>query len=206
MAAEMNRRRRLTGLLACAAIAAGCGNDSGELGLDLAGGVGDPNATDIAFVRAMAVHQREAAELVALARRRAGRMELREIARKIAADRGTEVLRIRRLQRELRGHSPGTARMPRSRADVRQLREAVSFDLRFMEMMIRNLEDALAMAELEQDRGDDARVKRLASQVTEASKRDLERLRRYLRTWYGESPIPGDRDGGGGGGSPDPRL
>jgi uncharacterized protein (DUF305 family) len=198
--------RGLAIVLVCAAAAAtGCGG-SGELGLDLAGGVGEPNATDVAFVRAMAVHQREAAELVALARRRAARTELREVARKIAADRGTEMLRIRRLERDLRGRSPGAVRMPRSRADVRELREAVSFDLRFMEMMIRNLEDALAMAELEQDRGDDPRVKRLAAQVMEASERDLERLRRYLRTWYGESPIPGDRDGGGGGGAPDPRL
>jgi uncharacterized protein (DUF305 family) len=193
-------------LALAAAVAAGCGGGGEQLGLDLAGGVGDPNATDVAFLRAMAPHQQEAAEMVALARRRAARMELREVARKIAADRGTETLKIRRLARELRGHAPGTAPLTRTRADIRQLRDAVSFDHRFMEMMIRNLEDAVAMAELEQDRGGDARVKRLARQVEESHERDLERLRRYLRTWYGEAPIPGDRDGGGGGGAPDPRL
>lgn len=200
--------RRVLTAFACAAVAVGCGGGGGEgeLGLDLAGGVGEPNATDVAFVRAMDEHQREASELVALARRRAARMELREVARKIAADRGAETLRIRRLEHDMRGRSPGGVRMPRSRVDVRQLREAVSFDLRFMELMIRNLEDAVAMAELEQDRGSDARVKRLAGQVLDSSTRDLERLRRYLRTWYGEAPLPGDEDGGGGGGAPDPRL
>lgn len=195
----------LLALLLLAALAAGCGGGE-ELRLGLAADVGEPNATDVAFVRAMGPHQREAAAMAALARRRAGRVELRSIARKIATDRGVDALALRRLARDLRGRSAGGARMARDRADLRQLRDAVSFDHRFMEMMIRNLEDAVAMAQQERDLGSDGRVKRLAAEMLERQTRHLEALRRYLRTWYGESPVPGDRDGGGGGAPTDPPL
>ncbi|MDQ3936251.1 MAG: DUF305 domain-containing protein, partial [Actinomycetota bacterium] len=94
------------------------------------------------------------------------------------------------------------------RIDPRRLREAVSFDHSFLRTMIRHHEGTIVMAELEQERGGDPRLKRLAGVIRASHKRDLEALRRYLHTWYGEGPAPGDEDdgGGGGGGSEDPPV
>lgn len=187
--------------LLLAAFAAGCDSGDGG-GIGVAIGGGEPNGTDVAFVRAMGPHQREAAAMADAARRRAARVELREVARSIAGDRASEAGTVAALARELRGRSPGTARMTRNRADLRQLRDPTSFDHRFMVMMIRNLEDGVAMAEEERDEGRDPRVKKLAEDVLESHKEDLEKLRRWLHTWYGESPVPGDEPDGGGGGAP----
>lgn len=190
--------------LVVAAVPAGCGDGGGALELGAVGRV-DPNETDVAFVRALAPQRREAAEMARLGRKRAGRVELRQFARSFLR-RGDQDLELGQLTREFAGRSPGRERMTRDRADPRRLRDAVSFDHSFMEMMIHSFEDAVAMAEVEQDRGRDPRVERLANSIRESGNRDLEALRRWLHTWYGESPVPGDRDGGGGGAPTDPPV
>jgi uncharacterized protein (DUF305 family) len=151
----------------------------------------------------MTPHLQEAIAMADLARDRALRKELRKIAKQIAADRRAEARELATLARDVEA-SPGAERMTRKPLDLRQLRDAVSFDHRFMELMIRHLEDAVASAEEEQDRGGDRRLKRFAGEVLESHTRDLETLRRWLRTWYGEGALPGERDGDGGGGGGDP--
>ncbi|HEX8743470.1 MAG TPA: DUF305 domain-containing protein [Thermoleophilaceae bacterium] len=184
--------------LALLAIAAtGCGGGDG-LSLGAVGG-GEPNATDAAFVRAMVPHEDEAAAMAELGRDRALRRELRKIARAMASERRGDASELRELARGVDA-DPGAARMTRHPVDLRELRDAVSFDHRFMELTIRHLEEAVAMAEEEQDRGGDRRLKRMAGAILESHTRDLEALRRWLRTWYGEGALPGD---GGGGSAPE---
>lgn len=189
----------LAGLLI--AVLCGCGGGDGDL-LGVTGGPGSkPNATDAAFVRAMTPHQQEAITMADLARQKALRRELRKIAKQIARDRRSEADQLASLARDTE-ESAGDERVTRTPLDLRQLKDPVSFDHRFMELMIRNLEDAVASAEEEQDRGGDVRLKRFARELEESHTRDLEALRRWLRTWYGEGALPGE--GGGGGGSGDP--
>ncbi len=65
-------------------------------------------------------------------------------------------------------------------------------------MMIRHHEQSIALAEEEQDRGGDDRIKRIAGEIFESQKRELEKLKRWLGTWYGAEGYEGP------GGTPPP--
>jgi uncharacterized protein (DUF305 family) len=174
--------------LACllAAAALGCGDDDGSnpLSLDRV----DPNATDAAFVRAMVPHQQKGVAIAEIAQRRAKRAELRQIGREIADEQEPTIPRLRALDPKLpapsRRSGAGIGGDP-APIDPNRLRDPVSFDREFLGMMIRHHEDTLAMAEEELDRGGDGRLKRLAREIYDSQKRELEKLRRWLRTWYG---------------------
>lgn len=202
----LGRLPTLAAVLVVAAVTAGCGG--GDLGgLGPLGGGGEPNETDTAFVRAMGPHSEEAVAMARIARKRALRKELRKIAKEIIGTRGEDTDRIRALAARVELPPPrrGGARMTRTPVDPKALRNPVSFDHRFLELMIRHHEEATAMAEEEQDRGGDVALKRLAGELLESHERELEKLRRWLHTWYGEGVLPGEGGGGpgGGGGEPD---
>lgn len=205
----MSPRRLLTlaAVTLAAAAAAGCGGDGlGGFG-PLGGGGGKPNETDAAFVRAMVPHSQEAVTMARIARKRALRKELRKIAKEITGTRGDDVRQLNELAQRIELPPPrrNGARMTRRPVDPKALRDPVSFDHRFLQLMIRHHEDATAMAEEEQDRGGDVALRRLAGRLLESHKEELEKLRRWLNTWYGEGVLPGDGGGGpgGGGGEPD---
>ena len=76
---------------------------------------------------------------------------------------------------------------------------------------------AVVAAAVERRRGGDERIKALAEDIYNSSRRDLATLRRWLRTWYGDDtlrgvprgPSPAPSPGGGGGGAapaPDPDV
>ena len=194
--------RRLALIAACLAVA-GCGDGSGGAALG-PGGVErhEPNATDAAFVRAMVPHQSAGVAMARVAERRAKRTELRSIGGEIADRQAPTIERLRELTPAV-PPAAGAAWKP-APVDVRRLRDPVSFDFEFMTGMIRHHEDSIALAEVEQDRGGDDRIKRVAKEIFESQKRELEKLRRYLRTWYGTDGSEGP--GGSappGGDSPD---
>ena len=192
--------RVLSTLVVIALLAAGCGGgDGGPLGV--LSERSEPNRTDAAFAHAMVPHQKEGLAMAELARQRALRKELRKIAKTMLGPRRHEIRRLAPLGAELvrEGLRPERGAMNRRPVDIDDLRRATSFDQRFMELMIRHHEDAIAMAEEEQDRGGDPRLKRLAGEILKTHERELEALRRWLRTWYGEGVMPGEGGGGGGG-------
>jgi uncharacterized protein (DUF305 family) len=189
-------------IVACLVLA-GCGDGSGGAALGPDGVERhDPNATDAAFVRAMVPHQAAGVEIARTAERRAKRAELRALGSQIAARQQPTVERLRELKPDVAPRA-GAAPKP-APVDPRALRDPVSFDHRFMTMMIRHHEDSIVLAEVEQHRGGDDRIKLIAAEIFESQKRELERLKRFLRTWYG---VDGPQGPGGtpppSGGDPD---
>ena len=125
-------------------------------------------------------------------------------------ERRAALARVTPIEAQLRREPPtrpGSGGITRRPTDARDLRSAVSFDHRFMTLAIRHLESAIAMAEREIADGEHAGLVRLARDLKRVYERELAELRRWLRTWYGESggEVPDD-DGGGGGGSDEPRV
>ncbi|HEX8051624.1 MAG TPA: DUF305 domain-containing protein [Thermoleophilaceae bacterium] len=197
----MAAKRPLVLVLLLAALAGGCGEGDGGFGI-VDAATADPNATDAAFARAIVPQEREALALARIARRRALRRELREIAKKMLAQPPERIRELGGIAADLEhdGVRPAGAEMNRRPTGTSGLRDAVSFDFRFMELMIRHLERAVAMSEEEQDRGGHPRLKYLAGELMKTHERELDALRRWLRTWYGEGVLPGEGGGGGGGG------
>lgn len=186
---------------------AGCGGGDGGGLFTASGGPGsDPKPADAEFARTMVENDKRVGELVALARKRAMRRELRKIARSTIERQRTELPAFVEAATDLAdsGVRPAGRNPVPAGVDARKLRAAVSFDHEFMTMAIRAHEHALAAAEVELDRGGDPKLRRLARQVFDSRSRDLEQLRRWLHTWYGEGTYPGD-DGGGGGNGEEPR-
>ena len=190
-------------LVALALAVAGCEGEGDAFRVGGGASV-DPNATDAAFAGAIVPHQEQGAAIADLGQRRAKRVELRGMAKRILGSHGATIDELRAIAAELRrrgvrGRRGDMRRDPKA-FDVARLRHAVSFDHQFMSMLIGHHEAAIAMAEEEQDRGADPRLKRLAGEVIRTQTRELEQLRRWLNTWYGGSVYPGFGGGGGGGG------
>ena len=195
-------------LLTTAALAGCAGGDDETFG----GAWKDkPNATDAAFARAMVPHQRATGEIARIGSRKALREELRALAKETVARNGPELQRLTPLAAELRRRrvSPlGSGISEPPPADPRALRAAVSIDHEFLRRMIQQHQYAIAASAAERARGGDSRLKVLAAAIHESSVRDLQKLKRWLRTWYGgdTQPPPAPPPGGGGGNSPGPEV
>ena len=209
------RCRLLVPILAAAAALAGCGGVGGNP----FGRAEAVNPTDKAFVRAMMKHERAVGSMTDIGRRKALRVELRGIARDRLARHSGNLRDLGWFDRALRGRriSLLSAYIRQGPPDyrARELRGAVSFDHEFLVRMIQQLEYAVATTAVERERGGDPRLKALARQIHEESRKDLAKLRHWLRTWYGDDTqrglppggqAPGPQPGppGGGSGAPAP--
>jgi uncharacterized protein (DUF305 family) len=193
----------------------GCGGVGGMLGESDWGG---PNATDAAFVRGMAAHERAMDSIAGLGRRKAMRVELREIAAAAQSRDEPSVLELERFRTMLRRQrvSPvgSQIRAEPPPFDARTLRDAVSFDHDFLVHMIQQRQYAMTAAAAERDHGGDARLRAIARMIYKSSSQDLLKLRKWLHTWYGgdvqpglpPGPPPGGGGGSGGGASPGPGV
>ena len=168
---------------------------------------GDPNATDAAFARAMSLHQRRTGDIAKLASRQARRRELRTLADATLARNGDYLRGLTEAADEIRRRGVSPAGGNVGEPPPYDPRSAGSSDLEFLQQLIRQNEFALKAAAAERARGGYPELKILAAAIEKASRRDLEKLKRWRRTWYGGDPQPGAPPvppPGGGGSSPNP--
>jgi uncharacterized protein (DUF305 family) len=177
------------------------------------------NDTDAAFVRAVVAHERTVETIARLGRDKAGRVELRGFAKKTLARQALTGRRLSSFDSALRGRRATTLgrQLRPPRFDPRALRRAVSFDHEFLVRLIEQDEYAVATAAVERVRGGNPNLRSLAKRTEETSRRDLQQLKHWLRTWYGDDTqrgappgmAPGPPPGGGGGtggGGPSPQV
>jgi len=154
---------------------------------------------DIAFIRGMIVHHEQAIEMSAMAPARAEAQGVLTLARRIAVAQEDEIARMRRWLESRGGwepgdvdpghhdpmHGAGDVHGMLSRAEIEGL-EASSgpeFDRRFLELMIRHHEGAIAMVrELFATDGaaQDAEMYELASDVEGEQRVEIQRMQRML--------------------------
>jgi len=194
---------RLGSLLLAAAVAAGLTScDSG-------GALGEvrhtPNAADAAFLRSITEHEESTLGITRLAQHRALRAELRGIARTMTSEQHADLRELGSLAKALRIHG---VRRSTASGVLARVKDAPSFDYEFMRTMIEQIQRAIAIAHHEVSFGSDPQVKRLAAAIESSRKKELERIRTWLHTWYGgdiqPSPPSLQPPGGGGNQTPSP--
>jgi len=159
----------------------------------------EASGADISFIRGMIVHHRQALEMSAMAPARAESQGVLTLARRIAVAQQDEIARMRRWL-ESRGseeadhlgpdghdkiHGAGEVHGMLSRAEIEGLEvsSGPEFDRRFLELMIRHHEGAIAMArELFTTDGaaQDAEIYDLASDVEGEQRVEIQRMQRML--------------------------
>jgi uncharacterized protein (DUF305 family) len=191
----MRRPVRLAlALVVSVVVAAGCGGEA-----ESAPG----NPTDRAFAsQVLAPHER-AIEMAELALRRAEHPELKLLARRIIRAQRAEVAVLRSTDADLR-----VARIPAGElglqqdemnvaGDVHELGESDRFDRSFIEMMVPHHESAVKMAAVELRNGRHPRLRRLAEDIVDAQRREIDRMKeRYIKWYRMELPEEGGVHGG----------
>ena len=204
------RRLRLLLLVAAAgASLTSCG--SADSPLASVGARHSSSSPDAAFLRSMAEHEKATLGITRMAERRALRRELRRIARTMTGEERSNLDRLESLASgppSSGAPAPPAWRTPRSAmADLARVKDATSFDHEFMRTMVEQNQRAIAIAGHEARFGKDPEVKRLASQIVAARKRELDRIKGFLRLWYGDvQPGPGPLETPGGGDNSSPRV
>ena len=199
---------RSFGLLLLAAAAAAsltsCSSDNSPLSA-LGAERQAPNSADASFLRSMTQHEQATLGITRLAQRRALRAELRGIARTMTDEERSNLRALASLSQGFAGHGvrpPAASRPPSSAAaDLARVKDATSFDHEFMRTMIEQNQRAIAIANNELRFGRNPEVKRLAAAIVAARRKELERIRGWLRLWYGDIQPPG---GAGGNQEPSP--
>jgi uncharacterized protein (DUF305 family) len=160
-----------------------------------AGTVADSLAVSVRFMQAMIVHHRQAVEMTALARERAGSDALRLLAERIAVSQEDELRQMHDwLQR--RGaatpdahahHGPGHGGMPgmltAEQLAALQASSGAGFDRLFLEFMIFHHEGALVMVEellATPAATQDAELFLFATHVDSDQRIEIDRMRRML--------------------------
>jgi uncharacterized protein (DUF305 family) len=158
--------------LLTAVIVAGCGGDEEST----AGGSVAGNSTDRAFVADMIPHHESAIEMAEIAQKRGESDFVKSLADDIVQSQSTEIETLRAEDSELAdaGVDVGDLGMDMSmEMDTAELETAEPFDPAFIEMMVPHHEDAVEMAKMELEEGEDPELKALAEEIITEQEREI---------------------------------
>lgn len=170
------------------------------------------NSVDRAFVEQMIAHHRSAVQMAQIAQRRGSSAFVKQLADDMVRAQKGEISTMRAADQRLRQArvTKGALGIPQHMMgmseDPASLKGAKPFDRAFMRMMIPHHQGAVAMANAELVRGDDAELKTLAQRIIGAQRREVARMRTKLgelagggtHRSRGRSPgMPADDDGAG---------
>ena len=188
--------RKLLGAPAVALALAACGEDGAATQASKDDARPQPpkvtgNGIDRAFVTEMVPHHQSAVDMAELAQRYGERPEIKQLSQEIIAAQNAEIEQLRGLDQRLAGagvakRSLGmTAHEMGTHMDPAALRRAEPFDRAFLDMMIPHHEGAIAMAQIQLERGRNRTVKRLAGRIVDAQTNEIALMHQWRIQWFG---------------------
>jgi uncharacterized protein (DUF305 family) len=160
------------------------------------------NGTDLAFVKDMVPHHESAVEMAKVAQAEGESKFVKDLATDIVRSQDQEITVMRGLATKIAdsGVEAGSMgmSMDMSGMDAESLRGAEPFDRVFVDKMIPHHQDAIKMARIEKDKGQNAETKRLADAIIAAQAREIEAMNAFRKGTFGAVspaggvPAPGD--------------
>jgi uncharacterized protein (DUF305 family) len=178
-------------LIALAAVALGCGDDSDNSG---AGG----NKTDAAFITDMTAHHQGAIEMARIAQKKAEHPEIRKLADDIVAAQQGEISGMEAIRDDMHAtgqHGGGHMGMSEAEMgmdmDPAELDDAEPFDRAFIDAMVPHHEGAIAMAKQLLESGDQPALRKMAQDIIDAQTKEIAQMREWRKAWYGSAATGG---------------
>lgn len=164
---------------------------------------GEVATFDQQFIDMMVPHHQAAVEMAKVARERAERPELRQLADEIIEAQEGEIEQLRAWRKAWFGsdQTPGMDAMPMlpgmddmgghsmgemttdMTADVEALKTAQDFDRAFVEAMIPHHESAIEAAKLAEQQAEKPEIKELAGEIIAGQEREIAQMRGWLEEW-----------------------
>jgi uncharacterized protein (DUF305 family) len=181
------------GLIALAALGAGCGDDGGRKSSS------SGNATDAAFIADMTAHHQGAIDMAEVAQERGDHAELRALAEDIIAAQKGEISVMNTVGRDMHamgldagGHMGMSQSQMGMDMDLPMLRGAKPFDRAFVDMMVPHHQGAIAMAKQLLRTGEQPALRKLAHDIIRTQTEEIVQMRKWRKAWYGSAGSSGD--------------
>lgn len=167
-------------------------------GSSRSGGASEAGVADAMFIEQMVPHHQDAIDMAKLARTRAQRREIRELAAQIERSQTAENQQMREWYEQWfdeevpdaggRGMGRGGmgGGMMGSITDLERLRDAEDFDREFIEQMVPHHRMALMMAGMARRSARNEDLRELADTMIEDQSREIDDMERWYREWYGD--------------------
>lgn len=193
--------------------ASGGGHDGHNTGSTSSPKTTTASAADVdkAFVSQMIPHHEMAVEMAGYAPARGERSQIRELGKTIMAGQAPEITQMKAIAKRL-DVTPAAMAMDGESMDhgsmttaastlglsmddmgmsmkMGALKDAKPFDRAFIDEMIPHHQGAIRMARAELARGSDPELKKIATAIVTAQKKEIEQMNSWRAQWYG-SPSP----------------
>ncbi|MEV4422141.1 DUF305 domain-containing protein [Patulibacter sp. NPDC049589] len=208
----------LTGALAVAGCgsddsdtSAGGGHNGHNMGSTTAATSASAVDVDKAFVSQMIPHHEMAVDMAGYAPAQGERSQIRELGKSIIAGQAPEIAQMKAIAKRLNvtpaampmdGESMDHGSMTAAAKtlglsmddmgmsmEMGTLKDAKPFDRAFIDEMIPHHQGAIRMAQAEIAKGSDPELKKIATAIVAAQKKEIEQMNSWREQWYG-SPSP----------------
>jgi uncharacterized protein (DUF305 family) len=175
--------------------------------------VATPAAVDKAFVSQMIPHHEMAVEMAGYAPAQGERSQIRELGKSIIAGQAPEITQMKAIAKRLNvtpaampmnGESMDHGSMTTAATTLGlsmddmgmsmkmgALKNAKPFDRAFIDEMIPHHQGAIRMARAELAKGSDPELKKIATAIVAAQKKEIEQMNSWRKQWYGSASPAG---------------